>query len=219
MPSLGQAAEDYLKAIYKITQTAGVASTSALAAELGVSDASATSMCKRLAQLNLVTHAPYHGVRLTDAGRKIALEVVRHHRLLELYLAEVLGYSWDQVHEEADRLEHVISEEFEERIDSILGRPTVDPHGDPIPSKDLELIEYPTTSLAALEPNEPAVVARVSDGDPALLRYLGSLGMFPGAPVLVRERAPYGGPIYLQIAHVEHAIGRELAEKVFVRHV
>ncbi|GIW09883.1 MAG: hypothetical protein KatS3mg061_0940 [Dehalococcoidia bacterium] len=143
--------------------------------------------------------------------------MIRHHRLLELYLAEVLGYGWDEVHAEADRLEHVISEEFEERIDALLGRPTVDPHGDPIPSKDLELVEPALIPLAALEPGRPAIIQRVSDRDPAMLRYLATLGMFPSVPVLVREHAPFGGPIHVQIGETEHALGRDLAAHVFVR--
>jgi DtxR family Mn-dependent transcriptional regulator len=216
-PALSQAAEDYLKAIYKLEAAGEDATTSALAALLGISDASVTSMSKRMAQLGLVHHTPYHGVALTPAGRKIALEVIRHHRLLELYLAEVLGYGWDEVHAEADRLEHVISEEFEERIDALLGRPTVDPHGDPIPSKDLELVEPVLIPLAALEPGRPAIIQRVSDRDPAMLRYLASLGMFPSVPVLVREHAPFGGPIHVRIGEAEHALGRDLAAHVFVR--
>jgi DtxR family Mn-dependent transcriptional regulator len=217
VPALGQAAEDFLKSAYNIQAAGGESSTSALAAMLGITDASVTSMSKRLAQLGLVVHTPYRGVQLTDAGRKIALEVIRHHRLLELYLAEVLGYSWDEVHDEADRLEHVISEEFEERIDRMLGRPTVDPHGDPIPTRDLVLTEAPLVPLAVLEPGRPAVIQRVSDRDPALLRYLATLGMFPNVLVVVRERAPFGGPIHVRLGDLEHAVGPELAGQVFVR--
>ncbi|MCS7002008.1 MAG: metal-dependent transcriptional regulator [Dehalococcoidia bacterium] len=217
MPSLGPAGEDYLKAIYKIQSGGNEVTTSALAAMLSVSDASVTSMSKRLAQMGLVKHELYRGVELTEAGRRIALEVIRHHRLLELYLAEVLGYSWDEVHAEADRLEHHISEEFEERIDILLGRPTVDPHGDPIPSKDLELTEAPLIPLDRLEPNEPAVIQRVSDRNPEMLRYLASLGMFPNVALVVRDRAPFGGPIYVVLGDREHAVGPELAGHVFVR--
>ena len=214
---LGQAAEDYLKAVYNLHASGQEATTSALAGVLAISDASVTSMSKRLAQLGLVVHTRYHGVELTPAGRKIALEIVRHHRLLELYLAEVLGYRWDEVHAEADRLEHVISEEFEERIDILLGRPTVDPHGDPIPSKELELVEPTLIPLSQLDPGRPAIIQRVSDRDPELLRYLATLGMFPSVAVVVRERAPFGGPIHLRLNDSEHAVGVELAAQVFVR--
>ncbi len=217
MPSLGQSAEDFLKAIFNIQSSGEEVTTSALAGMLGISDASVTSMSKRLAMLKLVHHTPYRGVTLTDAGRKIALEVVRHHRLLELYLAEVLGYSWDEVHAEADRLEHVISEDFEERIDVILGRPTVDPHGDPIPNKNLELVEVPLISLSDLEPGTQAVIQRVSDRDPEKLRYLAGLGMFPSVRLMVKSRAPFEGPIHVQVGNTDHAIGPNLARQVYVR--
>lgn len=217
VPALGQAAEDFLKAAFNLEAGGQDATTSALAAVLEISDASVTSMSKRLAQLGLVVHTRYHGVELTEPGRRIALEIVRHHRLLELYLAEVLGYRWDEVHDEADRLEHVISEEFEERIDIILGRPTVDPHGDPIPTKELEMVEPDLIPLDRLEPGLSAVIHRVSDRDPALLRYLATLGMFPSVPVVVRERAPFGGPIHLRLGDVEHGVGVDLARQVFVR--
>lgn len=215
MPALGQAVEDYLKAIFKLQSDGGSATTSGLADELGVSDASATSMSKKLATLGLVTHAPYHGVKLTDSGRRVALEIVRHHRLLELYLAEVLGYRWDEVHEEADRLEHFISEEFEERIDALLGRPTVDPHGDPIPTKDLEIVEQTLIPLSQLAPGASAVITRVSDREPAHLRALAALGLVPTVRVRVREQCAEG-LIHLLIEDIEQVVDLVLAGEVFV---
>jgi DtxR family Mn-dependent transcriptional regulator len=215
LPALGQAVEDYLKAIFKLQADGRPATTSGLADELGVSDASATSMSKKLASLGLVTHAPYHGVTLTDSGRRVALEIVRHHRLLELYLAEVLGYRWDEVHEEADRLEHFISEEFEERIDALLGRPTVDPHGDPIPTKDLQIAEQSLIPLSELAPGSTAVITRVSDREPAHLRALAALGLLPTVKVHVRELCEEG-LLHVQIDAIEQVVDLFLAGEVFV---
>src|SRR5574341_1368771 len=160
---LSQAVQDYLKTIYKLQEQGGMVSTSALAEEMGVRAASATGMVKKLAGLKLVRHSPYQGVVLSKAGQKMALEIIRHHRLLELYLAEALGYSWDKVHEEAERLEHVISEEFEEKIFEALGRPTRDPHGDPIPAKDGTLAAGAHDRLSDLEPGAIGIIRRISD--------------------------------------------------------
>ncbi|HWT79630.1 MAG TPA: metal-dependent transcriptional regulator, partial [Candidatus Methylomirabilis sp.] len=162
---LSEATQDYLKAIYKLQEQGGVVSTSALAEAMEVTAASVTGMVKKLAGLKLVRHNPYRGVILSRAGQKIALEILRHHRLLELYLAEALGYSWDKVHEEAERLEHVISEEFEEKIFEVLGRPTRDPHGDPIPAKDGTVITTAHERLSDLEPGAKGVIRQVSDTD------------------------------------------------------
>lgn len=211
-----QAAEDYLKAIYKLQRRDRRAINSAVAEELKVTPASVTSMMKQLAHMRLVRYTPYQGVELTKGGEKIALEVVRHHRLLELYLAEFLGFPWDRVHEEADRLEHVLSPELEDRMDAALGRPTEDPHGDPIPTKEGSVDEPDHPSLADLAPPSAVVVRRVSDADPERLRYLAGLGLVPGAVVGVLAAEPFGGPLVVQIGDARHAIGRELASTIRV---
>jgi DtxR family transcriptional regulator, Mn-dependent transcriptional regulator len=213
---LSEATQDYLKAIWKLGRDDGRATTSALADELGVSPASATGMLKRLASLGLVEHERYHGATLTRAGERVALEVVRHHRLLELYLMEALGLGWDEVHAEADRLEHHLSEEVEARIDAALGFPKRDPHGDPIPSAELELTTDPARTLAELMLGDEAVILCVPDSDPALLRYLAELGLFPERLVTIVERAPFGGPLTVEVAGARHAIAIELAERIAV---
>ena len=215
-PRITQAMEDYLKGIYRLQVEGGTVTTQRLAEELGISGPSVTNMVKRLHELRLLRHAPYHGVHLTEAGEKVALEVVRHHRLLELYLAETLGYGWDEVHAEAERLEHHLSEELEARIDSVLGFPTRDPHGDPIPSPDGEVPAVSDTRLLDLEPGRAAMVSRVSDRDPEQLRYLGGLGLRPGAEVAVLERLPFDGPLRVRVDADVHVIGRPLAEAVSV---
>ena len=208
--------EDYLKRIYQLEAVGGEASTQKLAEELGVAGASVTSMVKKLHELRLVTHEPYRGVRLTPAGERIALEVVRHHRLLELYLAETLGYDWDQVHAEAERLEHHVSDELEARMDSALGYPTHDPHGDPIPSATGEVAAVSSLRLADLDPGTRASVVRVSDRDSDQLRYLGGMGVRPGAAVVVLERFPFDGPLRIRIGDDEYLIGLPLAVSVNV---
>jgi DtxR family transcriptional regulator, Mn-dependent transcriptional regulator len=212
---LSEATQDYLKAIWKLGRD-GPATTSAVAEELGVSPASATGMLKRLASLGLVEHERYHGATLTVAGERVALEVVRHHRLLELYLMEALGLGWDEVHDEADRLEHHLSEEVEARIDAALGFPKRDPHGDPIPSAELELITDPARTLAELVLGDEAVILCVPDSDPALLRYLAELGLFPRRHITMVERAPFGGPLTVEVDGARHAIAVELAERIAV---
>ncbi len=212
---LSEATQDYLKAIWKLGRD-GPATTSAIADELGVSPASATGMLKRLAALGLVEHERYHGATLTIAGERVALEVVRHHRLLELYLMEALGLGWDEVHAEADRLEHHLSEEVEARIDAALGFPKRDPHGDPIPTAELELVTDPARTLAELMLGDEAVILCVPDSDPALLRYLAELGLFPERHITIVERAPFGGPLTVEVAGARHAIAVELAERIAV---
>ncbi len=212
---LTESIQDYLKEIYKL-QAAGRAGTSAIAERLGVSPASATAMVKKLAALELLEHEPYQGVHLTPAGERIALEVIRHHRLLEQYLAETLGLSIDAVHAEADRLEHVLSEELEARIDESLGFPTHDPHGDPIPNVDLELDETALKPLATLVPGDRATIRRVPDGDAELLRYLSSLALVPGEQIEVKEAAPFDGPLTVAVRRGRHAISRELASRIGV---
>jgi DtxR family Mn-dependent transcriptional regulator len=215
-PSLGAAGQDYLKIIYKLSASTARCTPSMVAERLDVSPAAVTKMVRRLQELNLVSYVRSQELTLTPAGEKIALEIIRHHRLLELYLMEALGYTWDRVDEEAERLEHVISEEFEDRIDEFLGFPTHDPHGDPIPTRDGRVEQIRHSQLGELEPEQAGTVRRVRDGDAARLRYLGDLGLYPGAAVLMVAKEPYGGPLRVVVAGAERAIGRELAESVFV---
>jgi DtxR family Mn-dependent transcriptional regulator len=210
-----ESVQDYLKTIWKLEREER-ATISTLAAELVVTPASATSMVKKLAAMGLVEHERYRGVRLTPAGERIALEVVRHHRLLELYLMKALGLGWDQVHAEAERLEHYLSEEVESRIDAALGHPTHDPHGDPIPTAELELLTEEGRWLSDVADGTEAVVRRVPDGDPELLRYLASLGIVPDQPVMLVGRAPFDGPVTIEVAGARHAIGRALAGQIQV---
>jgi DtxR family Mn-dependent transcriptional regulator len=211
------AVEDYAKAIYALqARGGGPVSTNALAERLGVTPASASGMVKRLGELGLVSHRPYHGVLLTDAGRRVALEVIRHHRLLELYLVESLGVPWDRVHEEAEVLEHVLSDDLEELISAKLGHPTHDPHGDPIPSRELTLEEASTESLQSLEPGTRGTFARVSDSDPDMLRYLAERGIAPGDPLEVIERQPFGGPLFVRFGSEVHPLGGDLARAIRV---
>ena len=211
---LTSAVEDYLKAVYALEAEGKRATTSALAERMHVSAPSATAMMKRLAELGLVERAPYRGVVLTQKGRLCALEVVRHHRLLERYLADSLGMSLDEVHAEADKLEHVLSEELEARIDAALGYPTHDPHGDPIPDMKLQISDSPFRSLVDLGPGDSAVVVRVPDGDAELLRYLAEIAIVPGQPLELTLSAPFGGPVTVRTGSGEHAIARELAASV-----
>jgi DtxR family transcriptional regulator, Mn-dependent transcriptional regulator len=221
-PQVTHAMEDYLKAVYhlrdsgEVGETKGHVTTQRLAEELGVTGPSVTNMVKRLHDLRLLSHTRYYGVELTPAGEKIALEVLRHHRLLELYLAETLGYPWDEVHAEAERLEHHVSEELEARMDSVLGHPTRDPHGHPIPSREGQIDTISAIPLVELDLGVMATVSRVSDRDPEQLRYLGSLGLYPGATVSLSERFPFDGPLRIQVSASEHIIGRSLATAVFV---
>jgi DtxR family transcriptional regulator, Mn-dependent transcriptional regulator len=217
LPQVSRAMEDYLKAVYRLREIDKQVTTQRLADELGVTGPSVTNMVKRLAEMRLLTHTRYHGVDLTPAGEKIALEIIRHHRLLELYLAETLGYPWDEVHAEAERLEHHVSDELEARMDSALGYPTTDPHGDPIPSAEGVISEVAVIRLLDTTPGEEATVVRVSDRDPEQLRYLGGLGLYPGAAVTVCEVLPFDGPLRLRVNNQEHIIGRPLAAAVFVR--
>ena len=216
-PAPTEAIQDYAKAIYALQRRSdGAISTSALADRLGVSPASVTAMLKRMAEAGLVEHEPYRGVHLTEAGERVALEVIRHHRLLESYLADALGMPWDRIHAEAEVLEHYISEELEERIAAALGDPEVDPHGDPIPSRDLEIANEPGRALGELEPGEGGTFSRVSDSNPEMLRYLAERGIRPGARVEVTERQPFGGPLFVDVAGERHAIGGELAARMLI---
>ena len=211
------AVEDYTKAIYALEARDGQSvSTTALAERLGVTPGSASGMVKRLGELGLVTHRPYHGVNLTESGRRVALEVIRHHRLLELYLVESLGVPWDRVHQEAEVLEHVLSEELEELIAAKLGHPTHDPHGDPIPSRELTIEEARTESLESLGPGARGTFTRISDSDPDMLRYLAERGIAPGDPLEVLERQPFGGPLFVRFGSEVHTLGGELARAMRV---
>jgi DtxR family Mn-dependent transcriptional regulator len=205
--------EDYAKAIYALQQRAQgqPVATNDLAERLQVTPASVSAMVKKLAERGLVEHVPYRGVLLTAAGEKVALEVLRHHRLLELYLAEHLGVPWDRVHEEAEALEHVISEDLEARIAAKLGQPTHDPHGDPIPSADLEIDEGDARALETLEAGASGRFVRISDTDPEMLRYLDERGVRLGDPLEVVDRQPFGGPLTVRFGETLHTLGGGLA--------
>ena len=208
--------EDYLKAIYKLQASTRKVSTSALAERMGVTAPSATSMITRLSELGFVRHNRYRGVELTEAGARTALEVIRHHRLWELYLAEVLRVPLDQVHQEAERLEHALSDELEERIDDALGHPALDPHGDPIPTREGKLSDEGARPLSSIAVGAEAVVSRVPDSDPALLRYLGELGLLPGRRIRLAERAPFGGTLFVDVEGQRRVLSDELAQRVLV---
>jgi DtxR family transcriptional regulator, Mn-dependent transcriptional regulator len=211
------AIEDYAKAIYELqARLDGPVHTNALAERLRVTPGSASGMVRKLDELGLATHRPYKGVELTSEGRRLALEVLRHHRLLESFLASSLGVPWDRVHDEAEVLEHVLSEELEALIADKLGHPTHDPHGDPIPTADLVIEERSTESLAALEAGECGVLVRVSDSDPEMLRYLAERGIAPGDAFEVIERQPFDGPLFVRFAGDVHVLGGSLARAMRV---
>jgi DtxR family Mn-dependent transcriptional regulator len=216
MPELlTPAVEDYVKAIYALDAGEGSVTTNALAERLDVRPASVSGMLPKLTALGLVEHEPYRGVRLTERGTRVALEVVRHHRLLELFLVESLGMTWDEVHAEAEVLEHVISEDLEDLIAAKLGNPAFDPHGDPIPSRELTVPADESLSLYALEPGESGTFVRVSD-DPAMLRFLSERGIAPGAQIEVLERQPFDGPLYVRVGEDMHVLGAVLARAMRV---
>ena len=212
-----QAVQDYAKAIYALERRDGEAvSTNALADRLGVTPASASGMVKRLGELGLVEHRPYRGVSLTDDGRRVALEVLRHHRLLELYLVRSLGVPWDRVHQEAEVLEHVLSEDLEELIAAKLGDPTHDPHGDPIPTRELTIEEGSTVSLQALEVGAHGTFTRVSDSDPEMLRFLAERGIAPGDRLEVVDKQPFDGPLFVRFGDRTQVLGGALARAMRV---
>ncbi len=212
------AVEDYTKAIYALElRDSDPVTTNAVAERLGVTPGSASAMVKRLGELGLAEHRPYHGVSLTDQGRRVALEVIRHHRLLELYLVEDLGVPWDRVHKEAEVLEHVLSEELEELIAAKLGDPTHDPHGDPIPTRDLEIEEERTSSLQTLQPGDRAVFTRVSDSDPEMLRFLADRGIAPGDQLEVVDKQPFDGPLFVRFGDEIHVLGGTLTRAMRVQ--
>ncbi|MYB63560.1 metal-dependent transcriptional regulator [Candidatus Poribacteria bacterium] len=213
---LSQAAEDYLKSIYKLQEKGGKVSTGVLAEFLNVKPASVTGMIKKLESMKLIKYERYQGVTLTNAGKAIALEVIRHHRLLELYLFKALGMPWDGVHDEAEKLEHVISEEMEARMDAYLGYPTADPHGSPIPDKNGVVPKTESVPMTSLQEGQSCVVAEVNDSDSALLRHLGSFNLYPGTRFRVIEVAPFEGPFTIDVAGQQAVIGREVAKHILV---
>jgi DtxR family transcriptional regulator, Mn-dependent transcriptional regulator len=215
--TISSAVEDYAKAIYALERQGGEpVTTNAIAARLGVTPASASGMVKRLGELGLVEHQPYRGVSLTDDGRRVALEVMRHHRLLELYLVQSLGVPWDRVHAEAEVLEHVLSEELEELIAAKLGNPTHDPHGDPIPTRELTIDEAPTESLCDLAAGATGTFTRISDSDPDMLRFLAERGIAPGATFEVIDKQPFDGPLFVQFGNEVHVLGGNLTRAMRV---
>ena len=214
--ALTQPVEDYLKAIYALELQHGVAATSDVAVALDVAPASVTGMIRRLATQRYLTHVPYRGVQLTVAGRRAALRTIRRHRILESYLTRILGFPWDLVHAEAERLEHAASDDLIERMAAALGHPTSDPHGAPIPTVDGTVDERPRRRLVDLAVGERATMVEVSDKDPELLRYLAGIALQPGTEVTVLARAPFDGPLTLRVGAAEPMVGPPLAEQVLV---
>ena len=215
-PELTGPVEDYLKAIYELERAGEAAETNAIARLLGIAPASVSGMMRRLAEQGLITHERYRGARLTPAGRRAALRTLRRHRVIEAYLTTALGYSWDRVHDEAERLEHAASDELIDRMASAIGEPETDPHGAPIPTREGTLRERSLVALAVLEPGAVARVERVSDRNAERLRYLAELGIVPGVTVHVIAREPFGGPIALRVADTPRTIGPELAAHILV---
>lgn len=216
--SRSQSVEDYLKAIYKLeNESEDGVSNSKLSEEMNVAGASVTNMVKRLSKMGLVKYESYYGSRLTDAGEKIALEIIRHHRLIELYLTEMMGYSWDEVHDEAEKLEHHISEQFEDRIAELLNNPQFDPHGDPIPGKDGKMPKVHLFSLMEIKEKTSCVIRRVKNQDPDLLRYLEERNLIPGVKIEIIKREPFNGPVHILVeGENEVVIGANVASDIFV---
>lgn len=215
--ALTRQAEDYLKVIYEIERDGDAAATTAIAIRLGIAPASVSGMLRRLARQGLVAVARYRGARLTARGRRVALQMIRRHRVLESYLVTRLGFGWDGVHEEAERLEHAASADLIERMAAALGHPDVDPHGAPIPRADGTVDDQRLRTLDDLAIGAPARIARMSDRDPALLRYLGELGLRPGVAVRLVDRAPFEGPLTIAVGRVRCVVGMPVARKVYVR--
>lgn len=214
---LSQTVEDYLKIIFKLEQSGDdTVSTNAISSAMGLSAASVTNMLKRISGMGLAEYKSHYGVKLTESGKKIALEIIRHHRLLELYLSEVLGYSWDQVHEEAEQLEHHISEQFEDAISQMLGNPKFDPHGDPIPMKDGTIPSTDSDLLTEVEIGKKYIIRRITDQTPDLLRYLGELKLMPNSKIKFISKAPFNGPVTLLVNKEKTIIGYELATHIHV---
>jgi DtxR family Mn-dependent transcriptional regulator len=208
---LTRSSEDYLKTIYRLTSSGDPAATTAIAEALDLAPASVSGMIRRLSEQGLLEHLPYHGVRLTKQGRRIALRMLRRHRLIESYLVARLGYTWDNVHDEAERLEHAVSDGLVERIAQALGNPTADPHGDPIPDSDGAIVELVHVPLVDVAVGETVVIRRVDSADESRLRYLASAGLVPGTSVRVSDRQPFNGPLTLKAGGRERILGHELA--------
>ena len=214
--TLTRSVEDYLKAIYRLSPEGRPAATSEIARLLDLSAPSVSGLVKRLSELGLLGHIPYKGVQLTETGRRAALRMVRRHRLIEAYLVQFLGYSWDTVHAEAERLEHAVSDTLVERMAAALGHPVVDPHGDPIPGADGSIHEAACTPLAEADIGQTVEIRRVDESEPERLRYLALLGLVPGVVLTVLDRQPFGGPVTVEAAGERHSIGAELAQVVLV---
>ena len=212
--SLTRSVEDYLKAIYALSPQGRTASTSEIAQRLDLSPASVSGMVKRLSEQGLLEHAPYKGVQLTAEGRRAALRMLRRHRLIEAYLVAFLGYTWDTVHDEAERLEHAVSDTLVDRMAAVLGHPTADPHGDPIPTSDGDILELASTPLAEVPTGSTVEVRQVEEGQPERLRYIASIGLRPGVQVTVLDRQPFQGPITIAVDGQTHVVGHELAQVV-----
>jgi DtxR family Mn-dependent transcriptional regulator len=210
--------QDYLKNIYELTENGESASTNALAEKLNIRAPSVTGMIQKLASAKpaLVEYQKHQGVRLTKDGKKAALEVIRHHRLLEAWLVQTLGYSWDEVHEEAEKLEHVISEDFERRIAAAMGHPLRDPHGELIPTEDLKMPLDDSTPLSALRPSQTAIIQSVKAADTDLLRYLDGLGLVPGAQIEVKDYSPFDHNITVKVGRRSSVLGLNITSKIYV---
>jgi DtxR family transcriptional regulator, Mn-dependent transcriptional regulator len=215
-PELTGPVEDYLKAIFELEHAGKAAETNAIASALGIAPASVSGMVRRLAEQGLITHERYRGARLTAAGRRAALKTLRRHRVIEAYLTSALGYSWDRVHDEAERLEHAASDELVNKMAAAIGEPETDPHGAPIPTREGRLTERTLLALSSLEPGAAARVERVSDKNAERLRYLAELGIVPGVMVHIIAREPFEGPIAMRIGDETRTIGRELASQILV---
>ena len=217
-PELNAKAEEYLKAIYKLQRSkeAAPVGLTAIAQRMGVSAPAVTSMVKRLAALGLLQRVAYRGIALTSTGQRIALRLIRHHRLMERYMVDAMGFGWDEVDEQADRLEHVISENFADRLEAVLGYPRTCPHGDPIPSKDGTLPELHLIAVTELRHAQNGPFRRVGVTDPPVLRYLARLGFKQGVPVTFLESAPFQGPVRLKVGEAEISLGAELASQIYV---
>lgn len=216
---LSQSIQDYLKAIYKIECEKGNASTSDLSKLLSVSNASVTGMLKKLNQIGLIEYNSYKGAKLTHSGKKIALEIIRHHRLLELYLKEILGYPLNKVHNEACKLEHHISEELSDKISEMMGNPKYDPHGHPIPSKDGKIENFNEFTLYEADINTLVIIRRVSDNDHQMLEYMENLSLLPGKTLKILEKEPFLGSVHLELDNVIISISYEIARNIFVEYV
>jgi DtxR family Mn-dependent transcriptional regulator len=212
--TLTRSVEDYLKAIYRLSPQGRTASTSEIAQRLELSPASVSGMVKRLSEHGLLEHVPYKGVQLTADGRRAALRMLRRHRLIEAYLVAFLGYTWDTVHDEAERLEHAVSDTLVERMAAVLGNPTVDPHGDPIPTPEGDIHEPVGIPLSEVPAGTSVEVRQVEEGQPDRLRYIASVGLRPGVHLTVVDRQPFQGPITIEVAGQTHVIGNELGQVV-----